>query len=126
MRGYAPVSTTDPPGVEWVALETALPHVSTVGNSQRDNSKVLRRLHAYVMEAEMAARTERAKHAKGLPELPLAAIVGIVSHRHAIWPLVSEFAKISARGRRAEKEPSRTIGRIRQEAVARRELTRIH
>ena len=97
-HGYASVSMADPPGQEWFSLETALSHVSAVANFGRANSRVPHRLRAQVMEAGKAVRAEWAELSQNRPEIPLANIIGIASHRRAIWPLSSEFAENSARG----------------------------
>ena len=93
-HGYALVSMADPPGQEWFSLETALSRVSAVANFGRANSRAPHRLRAQLMEAGKAVRTEWAELSQNRPEIPLANIIGIVSHRRTIWPISIEFAKI--------------------------------
>ena len=71
---YALVSVSGEPGFGWVSLEKAAALVSAVGNLICANSRISQRLHAHLLEAEMAVRTE---WAQPLPELPLKDNRGI-------------------------------------------------
>ena len=93
MRGYALVSTTDPPGEEWSGLEPALRRVSAVGNMSRSNSKSAGNTNGRIMEVESAVRMEWAKLGQVQPGVSLGVIIDVVSQRHSIWPLVSEFTR---------------------------------
>ena len=99
MRGYAIASTNDAPGKEWVSYEAAMSHLATVENMPRANSKISHRMPEQVMEAGAAVRTEWATLAQNRPELNLSTIIENVAHRHAIWPLSSEFTKVAVKGR---------------------------
>ena len=100
MHGYAIVSMADPAGQEWCSLEAALRHVSTVESFSRANSKVAGALHHRVMEAEAAVRSEWAKLGQAQPGISLTAIIDVVSQRHAIWPLLSEFTRHTPRSQK--------------------------
>ena len=106
MHGYALVSMSDEKGNGWVSLENALAHISIVGNFPRANSKISHRMHAQVMDAESAVRTEWTKLAQNRPELNLSNIIEIVAQRHAIWPLASEFTKSTPSGYKGGKWPN--------------------
>ena len=93
MHGYALVSMAGEPGSEWVSLEAALSHVSTVGNFSRANSRVSHRLHSQLVEAETPVRTEWAKLTQTRTDLKLANVTEIVAHRHAIRQLPSAFTR---------------------------------
>ena len=97
MHGYSFVSMEDEPGNEWVSYEAAMSHVATVENISRANSKIFHRMQSQIMEADAAVRTEWAKLSQNRTELHLTNIIGIVAHRHAIWPLASEFTKASVK-----------------------------
>ena len=97
MRGYAIISMEDAAGNEWCSLEAALQHVSTVESFSRANSKVAGTLHYRIMEAEAAVRSEWTKLGQTQLGISLTAIIDVVSQRHAIWPLLSEFTKHPSR-----------------------------
>ena len=86
-------------GNEWVSYEAAMSHLSTVENISRTNSKLSHRMRAQIMEAESSVRTEWTKLSQNRPDLNLTTIIEIVSQRHAIWPLTSEFTKLTVKGK---------------------------
>ena len=93
----------DPVGGEWCSLEAAPRHISTVESFPRANSKSAGSLHYRIMEAEAAVRSERAKLGQAQPGISLTAIIDVVAQRHAIWPLLSEFAKHPTRTQKGQK-----------------------
>ena len=93
MHGYAIVSMADERGSEWCNLEAALAHVSTVENLSRANSKSSGNMHSRIVEAEAAVRSEWQKLGQAQPRISLTAIIDVISQRHAIWPLLSEFRR---------------------------------
>ena len=99
LHGYTFVSMADAPGNEWVSYEAATSHIATVENISRANSKVSHRMHTQIVDSEAAVRTEWAKLGQNRPELNLTNIIEIVAQRHAIWPLASEFTKVSVKGK---------------------------
>ena len=93
MYGYAIVSMADQKGSEWRSLEADLHHVSAVENLSRAKSRPDGPMRGRIDEAEEAARSEWAKLGQAQPCISLTAIIDVISHRHAIWPLLSEFAR---------------------------------
>ena len=93
MHGYALASMLDPVGQEWCGLEAALSHISTVENLSRMNSKTGGNMHPRIVEAEGAVRSEWTKLGQAQPQISLSAIIDVISQRHAIWPLLSEFTR---------------------------------
>ena len=72
------------------------PHVSTVENLSRANSKAAGPMHGRIVEAEAVVRSEWTKLGQAQPGISLTAIIDVISQRHAIWPLLSEFTKNAA------------------------------
>ena len=51
-----------------------------------------------IREAEAACRNEWAKACQVNPALSLSEIVTVISHRHSIWPGVTEFPSMKKKG----------------------------
>ena len=107
MRGYGVVSMADPVGGEWCNLEAAPRHVSTVASLSRANSKCAGSLHYRIMEAGAAVTSEWTKFGQSQPGISLTAIIDVASQRHAIWPLLSECAKYTARTNKGWQQPQK-------------------
>ena len=111
MRGCAIVSMADAPGEGRCNLEAALQHVSAVESLSRANSKSAGALHYRIMEAEAAVRSEWTKLGQAQPGGSLTAIIDVVSQRHAIWPLLSEFTKYTTRTNKGWQQSQKGGGR---------------
>jgi len=85
-------------GNDLVSYKSSIPRIATVGNVSRSNSEISGRWRARVTDCDAAVCAEWAKLSKNRPGLNLPAIIGIASHRHAIWPLGSEFTKFAVKG----------------------------
>ena len=93
MNGYALESMSDPKGLEWCSLEAEHHHVSTVANLSRSNSKSAGPTHGRIVAADGAVRSERTRLGKAQTRISPTAIIDVISQRHAIWPLLSEFTR---------------------------------
>ena len=106
MHVYAIVSMADPIGQEWCSVAAAPQHVSTVASLSRANSEVAGSLRHRIMKAEAAVTPEREKLGRSQPGISLTSIIDVVSQRHAICPLLSEFARNQTRAQKGGQEPT--------------------
>ena len=91
MWGYALVSASDPAGTEWCNLDAATVHIAAVEQHSRRNSTHAHVLRNKILDSEMAIRLEWSRIALSEPQLALTDIIILLSQRHGIWPLASDF-----------------------------------
>ena len=91
MFGYALVSASDSDESLWVDLQAAFMHIAKVEKLIKLDSKTGHTLLPRIRESEANCRNERAKACQVNPDLSLSEIATVISHRHALWPGVTEF-----------------------------------
>ena len=91
MYGYVLVSCADEVAKTWCGLDSALSHVSELGNYVRLNTRGNLFLHQKTLDAELAVRVEWARVQQKEPKFTLSEIIETVSKRHTIWPVIGDF-----------------------------------
>ena len=94
MFSYALVSSTDSDETLWFGLQAAFVHIAKVEKLVKLDSKTGGSLIGMIRESEAACRNEWAKACQTNPHLSLSEIVTVISHRHTIWPGVTEFPPV--------------------------------